>query len=130
MSMTRDGKQRRDDALALLELHRRRWVRGAREWAIGYAQQHGSVTVDDVRRGYPPPPDGCDGRVYGAVFNTKDLVAVDFVLTTVPSSNRRPIRRFKVAPGKRRPMPVFGYEHGGHDAAEYLAEIRKGAQDA
>ena len=76
----------------LAETHEEYFTR-ARKWAIAYANETGSVIVDDVYRACPPPAD-IDGRVMGSVMRCKELVAGEYVLTTRSSSHGRPVRRF------------------------------------
>jgi hypothetical protein len=74
------GKRERD-----LEFFRERhddYLRGAREFAKDFAVRFGSLAVDDVRlelerHGYPTPDElGIDGRVLGALFRSKEFVAI------------------------------------------------------
>ena len=84
----------KQEALDLLELHRKEWLAEARATAAFYADLHGSVTVDDVRA-LCPIPEGIDGRVMGAVFNTKEWKAGPFINSRRRACHRRPIRVFE-----------------------------------
>ena len=87
------GLDLRDAALAHLEETHQEYVARARAWAIAYANETGSVIVDDVYRACPPPAD-VDGRVMGGIMKCKELRAGEYVLTTRETSHARPVRRF------------------------------------
>lgn len=93
--MQSTGTQRRDEVLE--RLARLKWVREARKWAAEYAARHGRVTVDDVRRGFEPPPKGTDGRAYGAIFAGRQFEPIGWTTTKVKTSHARPIRVFRLA---------------------------------
>ncbi len=90
------GLQLRDAALDHLEETSEEYVRRARKFAVAYAKEAGSVTVDDVYRACPPPSD-TDGRVMGAIMKCNELVATGYTPTTRATSHGRPVRRFEVA---------------------------------
>ena len=85
-----------EEALSALEEARADWLAMARASALEVANQKGFVTVDDIHRTCPVPK-GIDGRVMGAVFNTADFEAGDFVLSSRKICHGRPIRRFVLA---------------------------------
>lgn len=89
------GRKQRDNALELLERTRKQYVRRARAYAIGHARLHGSVTADDVRKALPLP-EGIDGRVMGAIFNTQALKKIGYTQTKVATSHGRPIAVFAI----------------------------------
>jgi hypothetical protein len=62
--------------------HHSEYLTGVREFAKDYASLHGQVAIDNVREelkrhGYPTPEEmKIDSRIFGAVFKSKDFVAV------------------------------------------------------
>lgn len=85
----------RDKALALLEATRKPWLIRAREAADALWQaNHKPLTVDDIRLAVGKPPDGQDGRAFGAVFHHKKWRALDFVNSVRKTCHGRPIREF------------------------------------
>ena len=90
------GLDLRDAALKTLEERRKSYVREARVYAHYYIRQHGSVTVDDIRKALPPSPD-FDARVLGAVLIGRQFKKIGDTHTTRPSSHHRPIGIFGLA---------------------------------
>lgn len=86
----------RDEALEILENTRMEFVTECRNQANRLISLNGQVTIDDVRE-LCPLPKGIDGRVYGAVFNTKDFKCVGYTTTKRKTSHRRPIGVFELS---------------------------------
>jgi hypothetical protein len=72
----------RDSILRTLAENHNQYLAGLRAFAREIALKKGEVTVDDVREAiererYPMPGEiGCDERVLGALFKTRDFRAV------------------------------------------------------
>jgi hypothetical protein len=72
----------RERVLEYFREHHADYLRGAREFAKDLARRRGCVAVDDVRielqrHGYPMPEElEIDGRVLGALFRSKEFVAI------------------------------------------------------
>lgn len=64
-----------EEILPLYEVSRPAWLANARAVALRLGMNGAHVSVDDVRRLCPPPPD-VDQRVMGAVFCRPDWVRV------------------------------------------------------
>ena len=96
-------QQLKDEALGRLELHRQEYLTSAREAAITlYMLKQVPITVDDIRKTCPPPPD-IDPRVMGAVFK-QDWVAVGYTQSKRKVNHGRVIRTFE---------PAFVYQEEG-----------------
>lgn len=76
------GVSDRDRIIAAFQQNHRTYLEALRGFARDLARKHGEVTVDDVRaecerRAFPLPDDvGIDARVLGALFSTKEFIAV------------------------------------------------------
>ena len=92
--MMTEATDKRDEALLHLERTRVEYLRRAREVAARLSNGgRRPVSVDDVRQSCPPP-EGIDGRVMGAVFNTPEWMPCDYINSTRTECHGRPIRRF------------------------------------
>ena len=85
----------RDEVLDRFEVVRAGYLRSARLYALFYCRDHGSVTIEDVRRIFPPP-DGVDPRLLGAVLRKPHFVLVGYESGTRKESHGRPIGRFRL----------------------------------
>lgn len=95
----------RESALKLLEETRQNYLIDARTAAERIAADgDGTCTVDQVREVCPPPAD-IDGRVMGAVFNTRDWEHHGYERSSRGVCHKRPISRFRYLPvrGGSRP---------------------------
>ncbi len=83
-----EAQAERDRVLGALASNRGAYLAGLRAFAREHALRHGECCIDDVRdaaekHGYPMPAElGFDERVMGAVFKTRDFVAVGARRTT------------------------------------------------
>jgi hypothetical protein len=85
------GEELKQEALDLLEQHRKRWLTEARDYANDlYRAARRPITSDDIWDGWPPP-EGVDSKVMGAVFRG-GWVPVGYTQTKRASSHARPIR--------------------------------------
>lgn len=89
----------KDAALAALEEARADYLAEARETAIQLSIQRYRITIDDVRRLCPPPPD-IDPRVMGAVFAGKLWEIVGYRRSKRSTCHTRPIQIFVYVPLK------------------------------
>lgn len=87
--------QSKEEALELLESKRMEFVSLCRNVATSIYKINGQVTIDDVRQRVELP-EGVDGRVFGAVFNSKEWEKVGYTTTKIKTSHRRPIGIFKL----------------------------------
>ena len=86
----------KENALDLLEETRSAFLAECRRVAYAVALNNGRVTIDDVRDRLELPQ-GVDGRVFGAVFNSKEWERIGYTQTKRKTSHRRPIAIFKIA---------------------------------
>ncbi len=87
----------KEAALEALEIARKEYLVRARRAAKTYAIYLGPprlVTVDDVRKECPPPPN-VDPRVMGAIFNTPDWETVGYIRSARKACHTRPIAQFR-----------------------------------
>lgn len=84
----------KEEALSLLEEKRSEFLALCRKEALRIYLENGQVTIDDVRDVVELPSD-IDGRVFGAVFNSKSWERIGYTTTKRPTSHRRPIAIFK-----------------------------------
>jgi hypothetical protein len=87
--------QSKEEALDILEATRSEFLFKARSIAMEVVKKKGVVSTDDIRMELDIPK-GVDGRVMGAVFNTKEWVGVGYKKSEIKSSHRRPIVIFKL----------------------------------
>ena len=73
-------------AFDFFEENRSIFLQTCRDTASSLADKHGQVTIDDVRA-LCPLPEGMGGRVYGAVFKSKDRRKDGYTQTTTPTSH-------------------------------------------
>lgn len=85
----------KESALRVLEATRKEYLEEARMAArkIALSSESKTCTVDEVREVCPPPKD-IDGRVMGAIFNSKDWEMVGFERSKRKTCHKRPISRF------------------------------------
>jgi hypothetical protein len=89
----------KEDAMQAFEVTRKAYLDLARAAAIRIAKEgNGTCTVIDVRSAVPPP-DHVDGRVMGAVFNTKQWKNIGYEKSPRRTSHNRPIARFEYIGG-------------------------------
>lgn len=89
-----------DDVRSRMERRHARWVARARETAVRLARERGRITIDDVRKVAPPPPDA-DPRILGLVFIDRQIWRPDgWVESKRGVCHRRPIRRWRLAAGR------------------------------
>ena len=86
--------QTKEEALSLMEERRSAFLAKCRMEAFRIFNNKGQVTIDDVRDVVELPED-IDGRVFGAVFNSKSWERIGYTTTKRKSSHRRPIAIFK-----------------------------------
>ena len=84
----------KEEALELLKKTRREFLAKCRQTAFDVCRQKGEVTIDDVRK-VNPLPEGMDGRVYGAVFDS-NFTLVGYTRTKRRTSHNRNIGIFKI----------------------------------
>lgn len=86
-----------EQAINILEHTRADFLNECRTIAylIARGRHNRSVTIDDVREQIKLPP-GMDGRVFGAVFNSKEWEAVGFVKSRQSINHHRPITVFQL----------------------------------
>jgi hypothetical protein len=83
----------KEEVLDKFEETRTEFLRQCRIIAYEVFRNNGRVTIDDVR-GRVEIPNEVDGRVFGAVFNSKEWQRIGYESTKVKSSHRRPIGVF------------------------------------
>jgi hypothetical protein len=86
------------EVLPRFEAARADWLAQARAAAELLGQKMACVTVDDVRKVCPPPPD-VDPRVMGAIFKTGKRgpwIKVDGERSVRRTCHHRPIARFRL----------------------------------
>ena len=83
----------KESALEAFEESSADYLARARRYALTLIRHRDSITVDDVRKKFPPPS-SVDPRVMGAIFNTSDWVAVGFVNSNRRACHKRPVRQF------------------------------------
>ena len=89
-----EATDKRDEALQRLEETRQAYLAQARAVAVRLSNDgRRPVSVDDVRKACPPP-EGIDGRVMGAIFNSSGWMPYDYVNSSRTECHGRPIRRF------------------------------------
>jgi hypothetical protein len=72
------------------------YLEGARAWARAYGANGRLVCVNDVRKGYGPPPPGRDPRLMGAIFLKSEWEMVERNRTTRKACHNRPIAFFRL----------------------------------
>lgn len=100
-----DARAMRDDAIARAEQHADAetptWASRARDYALGFAQQHAAFTAEDLRAaadadGFPAPP---DSRAWGGALawlsRTGAIEADGFVEAVNPKAHCCPKRRWR-----------------------------------
>lgn len=77
-----DGLAERNRIIESMRQNHKIYLTALRSFARVHAMQHGEVTIDDVRDAiareqYPMPAEvGCDERVFGSLFTTKEFAAI------------------------------------------------------
>jgi len=85
----------KEEAMEVLNRTRKDFLLKARELAIKIVKEKGQVTTDDIRLQIEIPK-GVDGRVMGAVFNSKTWISIGYKKSEIETSHRRPISIFKL----------------------------------
>lgn len=91
----RQGSLFERDVLPLFETYRGEWLDAARLVAAKLGSSGRNVTIDDVRKVCPPPPD-VDPRVCGAVFTRREWIKVGYLNSTRSTCHHRPIAVFRM----------------------------------
>lgn len=81
--------------LPIFEETRADYLARAREWAVHLGRNGRVVTINDVRRKYPPPA-GMDPRVMGAVFHRKLWKVVGYTGSDRRECHGRALSVFKL----------------------------------
>ena len=89
------AKAQKEAVFDVLEITRTEFLVKARATARRYALNHGTVTIDDVRR-FTPLPTGMSPNVFGAVFRSRQWECVGFEPSTRVSAHARTIRRYRL----------------------------------
>ena len=89
------AKAKKESAHQIFEVTRPEFLAQARATALRYALNHGSVTIDDVRR-YTPLPEYISPNVFGGVFRGAEWECVGFEPSTRVSAHARIIRRYRL----------------------------------
>ena len=105
-----EAKARKESAHDVFEITRTDFLVNARATARRHALNHGTVTIDDVRR-FTPLPDGMSPNVFGAVFRGNEWECVGFEASTRVLARARTIRRYRltqVAAARERSFRLAG----------------------
>jgi len=96
------AREKRDIALSAVSSYPADdWVSKARTFAIGYAQEYGEVSADEVNK-YCPRPDNIHPNATGAVFRTKELRFIGYKPSKKVTSHARRIAIYAPALDKER----------------------------
>lgn len=87
-----NGKQLKEQGLALVESHNTEFVAKMRRYAIGVIKRKGIVSIDEVRayadkKKLEPKHCNC----FGAIFKTKEFKAVGRKQSKIPSNHSRSV---------------------------------------
>lgn len=93
------GKKIRDSQLDFFEVRDADFLAHCRDIAVAFAQQTGSVSINDVRQRVAIPL-GMHPSVFGAVFKGKQFKAVGFTEATHASAHARVVRVYQLAEAK------------------------------
>lgn len=99
------GKKIRDSQLDFFEVRDADFLAHCRSVAVAFAQQHGTVSINDVRQRVDVPL-GMHPSVFGAVFKGKTFKAVGFTEAKHPSAHARVVRVYQL-------NNTQGENHGG-----------------
>lgn len=87
--------QSKQEAMDLFERTRKEFLGHCRWVAKRIYQQKGNVCIDDVRE-QVQLPDGVNGKVFGAVFNSAEWERVGYTQTKIKTSHSRTIGVFRL----------------------------------
>jgi hypothetical protein len=93
------GQKIRDRQLDFFEVRDADFLAHCRQVAVAFAQQNGSVSINDVRQRVDVPL-GMHPSVFGAVFKGKQFKAVGFTEAKHPSAHARVVRVYQLAEAK------------------------------
>jgi hypothetical protein len=93
------GKKIRDSQLDFFEVRDADFLAHCRDVAVAFAQQNGTVSINDVRQRVDVPL-GMHPSVFGAVFKGKQFKAVGFTEAKHASAHARVVRVYQLAEAK------------------------------
>lgn len=93
------GRKLRDSQLDFFEVRDEEFLAHCRSVAVAHAQQHGSVSINDVRERVAIPI-GMHPSVLGAVFKGKRFQAIGYTEATHAAAHARVVRVYQLAEAK------------------------------
>lgn len=90
------GKKIRDRQLDFFEVRDEEFIAHCRNVAMAIADEHGSVSINDVRERVAIPH-GKHPSVFGAVFKSKQFKPIGFTEATHPAAHARVVRVYTIA---------------------------------